>query len=65
MTATAHPLGEAITQWHEAGGVLTTELERQLGSPANGSPRSSTANAVLPATQHYGLLIGSAITRGF
>lgn len=63
MTAAAHHPSEVLTQWHEAGGVLTTEVARQLGVPANGLPRSSPANAVLPATQHYGLLIGSAITR--
>lgn len=62
IAAARHP-GEVLTQWHEAGGVLPTELARQLGVPANGSPRSSTANVVLPATQHYSLLIGSAITR--
>ncbi|AUV96169.1 hypothetical protein C3400_25305 [Klebsiella oxytoca] len=62
IAAARHP-GEVLTQWHEAGGVLPTELARQLGVPANGSPRSSTTNVVLPATQHYSLLIGSAITR--
>ncbi|MGP1698687.1 hypothetical protein ACST8G_25525, partial [Klebsiella pneumoniae] len=63
MTAAARHPNEVLTQWHEAGGVLTIELARQLGVPANGTPRSSSANAVLPATKHYGLLIGSAITR--
>ncbi|MDR8242243.1 addiction module antidote protein, HigA family, partial [Acinetobacter baumannii] len=37
MTAAArHPNG-VLTQWHEAGGVLTIELARQLGVPANGT----------------------------
>lgn len=60
MTAVVRHLGEVLAQPLEAVSVIPTELVRQLCVPAN-SIRSSTANVGLPATQHYGLLIGRVI----